>query len=80
MDCLKDFTPIHAGVVHHAMQLCLEAAKKRRAKMPSSADAFDRQAKDLRETRDMILDRLPEQFHEHRLRYPDYTRQLSDSA
>jgi hypothetical protein len=76
----KDFTPIHAGVVHHAMQLCLEAAKKRREKMPSSADAFDNHANQLRETRDMLLDRLPEQFHEHRLAYPDYTRQLSDSA
>jgi hypothetical protein len=69
---VKDFTPTHAGVVHDAMQLCLEAAKKRRAKMPSSADAFTLKAEQLRETRDMILDRLPPEFHSHRAAYPDY--------
>lgn len=76
MDCSKDsdFNPIDAGAAHMAMLNALAAAKSRREKNPnaSSAEAFDNQATQLKTLRDKILDLLPEQFHQHRLAYPDY--------
>lgn len=66
---MDDFTPIDAHAVHHAMLNTREAAKKRRAKSPSSADSFERQADELKIVRDKILDRLPPDVHRS---YPDY--------
>jgi hypothetical protein len=72
---MADFTPIDAGAAHFAMLNATEAAKSRRAKNPnaSSAEAFDRQAAQLKVLRDKILDQLPEKFAAHRKAYPDYT-------
>lgn len=76
MDCSKGsgFNPIDAGAANTAMLNALAAANSRREKNPnaSSAEAFESQAAQLRVLRDKILDRLPEEFHKHRLAYPDY--------
>lgn len=71
---MDDFTPVQAHAVHLARQHMLEAAKRYKQKMPNSsiAASFDSLAEDLLKVRDMILDRLPEQFHEHRKAYRDY--------
>lgn len=77
---MTDFTPTHAHVVHQAMVEAKHEAKERRAKMPSSADALERRAAELLIVRNMILDRLPEEFHSHRLAYPDYVNHFGIPA
>jgi hypothetical protein len=71
---MADFTPIDAGAAHRAMLNAIEAANSRRSKNPNahSAESFDQQAAELKVLRDKILDKLPPQFHSHRLAYPDY--------
>jgi hypothetical protein len=72
---MDDFTPIDAGAAEMARWNALAAAKSRREKNPNSgsAEAFENQAAQLLVLRNKILDRLPEQYHEHRaLVYPNY--------
>lgn len=71
---MKDFTPIDAGAAHTAMIDMREAARKYEERKPGcvQAQTFARNADQLRILRNKILDRLPEQFHEHRKAYPDY--------
>lgn len=74
---MEDFTPADAGVVATAAGDAREQAGKRRERMPTSAAAFDRRAKELLVLLHKILDRLPEQFHEHRATvYSDYRPDL----
>jgi hypothetical protein len=56
---VKGFTPVDAHAVHAATG-------------SSAAASFKRKAEELLVVRNKILDRLPEEFHEHRLAYPDY--------
>ncbi len=70
----EDLTPIDPGVAHEAMIDMREAARKYEERKPGcvQAQTFARKAVDLKVLRNKILDRLPEQFHEHRKAYPDY--------
>lgn len=72
IEAMADFTPVDVGAVNAAMVDAKHEAKERRDRMPSSAAALDQRAEQLLAARDKILDRLPEEFHEHRKAYPDY--------
>lgn len=65
---MDDFTPIDAHAVHAAMIEAKHQAGERRERMPTSAEALDRHAADLKNVRDKILDRLPAEI---RRAYPD---------
>lgn len=72
---MEDFTPIDASVAHRTMIDMREAARKYEERKPGCVQAktFTRKADDLLALRNKILDRLPEQWHEHRsITYPDY--------
>jgi hypothetical protein len=72
---MEDFSPADANAVATAASDAKTEAERRREKMPSSAAAFDRRAEQLQAVLVKILDRLPEEFHEHRaLVYPNYRR------
>jgi hypothetical protein len=61
---MEDFTRADAHSVRHAMLNAKAAADERRAKMPSSAESFDRQAAELKATLEKILDRLPKEMRD----------------
>lgn len=64
---MENFTRTDAHAIDRAMIEAEEKAEERRDKMPSSAEAISRHAKELEVVREKILDRLPEEV---RLTYP----------
>lgn len=79
---MSDFTPVQANAVHMAMIDMREAARKYDEKRPGCAQSvtFTRKAEELLVVRNMILDRLPDEFHEHRKAYPDYVVAENDGS
>lgn len=69
MNTVEPFSAIDAQAVHHAMVTARHEASERRERMPSSADALERQADELLIVRNKILGRLSAEV---RLAYPDY--------
>jgi hypothetical protein len=69
-----DFTRTDADAVHRAMMQAREEAGVREDRMPSSAQAFDRLAYDLKVVRNKILDKLGADVHRS---YPDYEKERS---
>lgn len=69
-----DFTPIDAAVAHQAFIDMREAAKRHEERKPGcvQAQTYTKKANHLLVLRNKILDRLPEEFHGHRVAYPDY--------
>lgn len=63
-----EFTPVDANIVHAAMMDAKQEAKERAEKMPSSSQAFERRAQNLKILLNKILDRLPPEV---RRAYPD---------
>lgn len=63
---MDEFTRTDAWVVNQAALNAKHEAEERKEKMPSSAEALQRQADQLEIVRDKIVDRLPS---EHRAPY-----------
>lgn len=65
---MEDFTKIDAHAVHRAMIEAKHQAKERAERMPSSAQALEGHAAQLKDVLNKILDRLPPEV---RRLYPD---------